>query len=495
MNYRALEDLIGILVKKAGYKLSDLKVEEDIDFLEERKKYLESEIESLKNTLDTNPYVDKEEKVKDEDEKTYLEETLKGLKNSLADLDAKLNDKNTKLGTKRKLTGDKAILTLEIDKVNELLELVNLKIVNKAYFDSGMKTKDEVTLAVLQDELNEVNASLEVKYNNPVILGNKLLDAFKDNKSFEEVNGQFELLLNLARTEYDRTNGEVKDSNIFELMDKYTTMKRESSTNLENNEYSSEEIRQSLFQKEKYHNSRLDTFKKTLEGIEKRKEELRVLIDESKKLYDGVHKEINQKEDKLDYLVSVLYNESNLIVEEEDYKKSVNDLRSEIVDDKFLENKYNSDIQAFKDEIKNLDINHTNINAEMASEERSLEIIHDKLNNNKAFDNMNKFADKVNFLVYSNRIESLLNEQQYLYVNVDVIKDEVISLWNKGDDSTTKVQSKGYTPKQMPVVEEDDEEEVETLEDEKDILQEVSSMYDDNNSSQDNAVESIDFLE
>ena len=44
MNYRALEDLIGILVKKAGYKLSDLKIEEDIDVLKDRKKYLEGEI-------------------------------------------------------------------------------------------------------------------------------------------------------------------------------------------------------------------------------------------------------------------------------------------------------------------------------------------------------------------------------------------------------------------------------------------------------------------
>ena len=69
MNYRALEDLIGILVKKAGYKLSDLKIEEDIDVLKDRKKYLEGEISTLKTKLDTYEYIDKDDRQKDEEEK------------------------------------------------------------------------------------------------------------------------------------------------------------------------------------------------------------------------------------------------------------------------------------------------------------------------------------------------------------------------------------------------------------------------------------------
>ncbi len=436
MNYRALEDLVGILVKKAGYKLSDLRVEEDIDFMEERKVALEGEISSLKTKLDTYKYIDKDEKTKDEEEKRYLEETLNTLTNSLADLDSKLNDKSIKTGVRRKLYGEKTLLENEITDVEELLELANLKLENKLYFDQNTKSKDEVNLAVLESELEEVEKSLEEKYINPVVIGNKLLDAFKEGKPFGAVSDIFEILTTKARNEYDRTTKEVKDSNIFELMDRYTTMKRDVATNLENNGYANEDIRQSLFEKERYHNSRIDTFKNTLDGIDKRKAELSTLIDESKKLYDSIHKEREQKEDKLNFLVDVLYNESNLVLEEEDYKRAIADLRVEIADDKYLENKYDSDIQSFKDEIKNLDINYTNINNEISVEERSLDIIHEKLNNN-AVDLLAKFEDKVNFLVYSNRVDSLVNEQQYLYVNVDVIKDEVISLWNKGDDDST----------------------------------------------------------
>ena len=59
MNYKALEDLINILVKKSGYKLSDLKVLEDVDYLNDRKDYLEEEISKVKSRLN-GEYIDKD---------------------------------------------------------------------------------------------------------------------------------------------------------------------------------------------------------------------------------------------------------------------------------------------------------------------------------------------------------------------------------------------------------------------------------------------------
>jgi len=496
MNYRALEDLIGILVKKAGFKLSDLKVEEDIDFLVDRKKYIEGEISTLKSKLDTFEYLDKDERAKDEEEKKYLDESLTVLNNNLSELDSKINEKNTKPNTRNRLLGEKDVLVKEITSVTEALELVNLKLQNKAYFDSNSKSKDEKALAVLEDELNEINASLDIKYKHPVILGNKLLEAFKDGKSFDTVSDEFSELLRIAKNEFDKTTSEVKDSNIFELMDRYTNKKRDVSVNLEKNDYNSENIKQDLFEKEKYHNSRLETFKATLDGIEKRKEELRVLIDESKKLYDNLHKDIQYKESRMNELVNVLYNEANLIIEEEEYVKVINDLRNEIVDDKYLENKYNNDIQGFKDEVKNLDINYTNINAEIASEERSLEIVHEKLNN-KNNDIISRLQDKVNFLVYSNRVDNLVNEQQYLYVNVDVIRDEILSMWGKGDDSSNingRVKGELIT-EEMIAPEVEEVEEPETTEE---VIEEVSneSVYEEEPLMEDSEqLEVIDYLE
>ena len=71
MNYRALEDLIGILIKKSGYKITDLRVLEDTDYLTSRKNYLLEEIDNIKNKLDNSKYIDKDSKVKDEEEKEH----------------------------------------------------------------------------------------------------------------------------------------------------------------------------------------------------------------------------------------------------------------------------------------------------------------------------------------------------------------------------------------------------------------------------------------
>ena len=108
---------------------------------------------------------------------------------------------------------------------------------------------------------------------------------------------------------------------------------------------------------------------------------------------------------------------------------------------------------------------------------------------------MNKFQDKVNFLVYSNRVENLGNEQQYLYVNVDVIKDEVMSIWNKGEDAPVTNTSKGkknFAPIEEKVFEPETVEEIETP-----VIEEsIDTMYDDELPAEGNSdIEVIDYLE
>ena len=59
---------------------------------------------------------------------------------------------------------------------------------------------------------------------------------------------------------------------------------------------------------------------------------------------------------------------------------------------------------------------------------------------NKENDLLDKLSDNIELLKSSNRVENLINEQQYLYVNVDVIKEEIINLWNKESSSNKKVK-------------------------------------------------------
>ena len=436
MNYRALEDLIGILVKKSGYKITDLRVLEDTDYLESRKNYLTEEIDSIKSKLDTHDYIDKDKKIKDEEEKKYLTETLNNLKNQKSELELKLNDKTLKCKVKAKTTGDIEVITKELNSVEELIEVVNYKLDNLSYTDDSDKSKDEVYLNTLERELSLVNEALDNKEKNSILIGTELLSAFKNNRSLAEVKDLLDTLTERANNNYERTLDEIKGSNIFELIDLYNNKKNDITNVLEKNNYSSDEIKESLFEKTKYHNKRIETFKSTITGIEKRKEELNTLIDESKNLFLSTRIERLKKEEKLKTLEELLFNESNLNNLESEYASIINLLNDEINSDKFLENKYELDIENFNEELRNLDINYNNLHNEIIKEERSLEILNDRIQND-GVDTLSKFEDKIKQLEYTNRINSLYNEQQYLYVNVDVIKEEIESIWSRGDDTQT----------------------------------------------------------
>lgn len=436
MNYRALEDLIGILVKKSGYKITDLRVLEDTDYLVSRKNYLTEEIDSIKSKLDTHDYIDKDKKIKDEEEKKYLTETLNNLKNQKSELELKLNDKTLKCKVKAKTTGDIEVITKELNSVEELIEVVNYKLDNLSYTDDSDKSKDEVYLNTLERELSLVNEALDNKEKNSILIGTELLSAFKNNRSLAEVKDLLDTLTERAKNNYERTLDEIKGSNIFELIDLYNNKKNDITNVLEKNNYSSDEIKESLFEKTKYHNKRIETFKSTITGIEKRKEELNTLIDESKNLFLSTRIERLKKEEKLKTLEELLFNESNLNNLESEYASIINLLNDEINSDKFLENKYELDIENFNEELRNLDINYNNLHNEIIKEERSLEILNDRIQND-GVDTLSKFEDKIKQLEYTNRINSLYNEQQYLYVNVDVIKEEIESIWSRGDDTQT----------------------------------------------------------
>ena len=127
---------------------------------------------------------------------------------------------------------------------------------------------------------------------------------------------------------------------------------------------------------------------------------------------------------------------------DKEFSSIITSLTEEINGDKYLENKYKLDIENFNEEMRNLDINFNNMHNEIISEERSLEIINDRIDE-KSSDLVSKFEDKIKLLGYTNRVNSLYNEQQYLYVNVDVIKEEIESIWARGDDKNEK------TPKEI----------------------------------------------
>lgn len=415
MNYRALEDLVNILVKKTGYKLNDLKLEEDIDDLEDRKK-------SLLNELDT------------------------------------ITDKE------------------------------NLK--------------SKYLIKSINKEIENIELMLDIKYNNPVILGNKLLDSYRNEENLDGVLDVLESLVKKARSEYEFTHEEVKTSNIFELMDKYSTKKRNYTDNLENNKYFSNDNKESMILRISYHNSRIEELKRELEVIDRKKEEVLALQNDAEDVIKRVHKDIETMSERLNSLVKDYYSEDN-ILRDNKLSNLINSVRYEIADLSYLEGKYNDDIKSYKSKVKELDSKVIETNERINLEEKLLSITEDLINKEEN-DLLLRFRENIEALSASNRVDNLVNEQQYLYVNVDVIKDEIIALWNKEGSKVVPKKEENIVEEEVTssmyeeeYKEDTNEEETEELDNTID-LEEIKKEIDNELDSQDDSdvdFEVIDYLE
>ena len=190
-----------------------------------------------------------------------------------------------------------------------------------------------------------------------------------------------------------------------------------------------------------YHNSRIEELKRELEVIDRKKEEILSLQNYVEDVLKKVNKDIESKTNKLNSLIRKLYKENSISNDEKVYNTLINTIRYEISDLVYLREQYELDIENYKEKLKDLDIKVNEVNDRLNDEEKLLSITQDKIEQ-KENDLLDRLNDNIEGLNASNRVNNLTNEQQYLYVNVDVIRDEIINLWNRDNTLIDKKEEK-----------------------------------------------------
>ncbi len=496
MNYKALEDLINILVKKSGTDLGIQIVSNEVARLEEKKKKLTKEKNKLEEKLEKNDYILQIEKDKDLNEKNYLEKTIKQLNQEkeeyYAELEAfnrilesgetyfksveedinrlncllkklmikneiKPSEENSKyyeetienikglekeINRKKYLEEEIIRVEDEINTNNTKLIEVEKKISESSYMDDLTFNKDKLILNNCKKEIEIVEKSMKMWQNSPEVLGGKILDAFKSDKDIKEVKEEIETLIKMANCELKYTQEEINGSNIFEVIDNYEKL----STNLESKvnsyTYDNEEEKNRIHIKQTYHKEKIAKCKANLEGINSRKAEVLNLISVSKNLSEDVKQARMCSENKLTYLEERLYTINTLDIADDELKNIdtlIGEIKTEIENNKYLENEYIDDIYAYKEELKNLDINYATLQNEINKEEKILEILNSEISSNDICeDKISKLSDSILLIEYTDRVKSLKNQQQYLYVDSKVIKEEIYNLWNRSGSSDRK---------------------------------------------------------
>ena len=501
MNYKALEDLINILVKKSGTDLAVQVVSNEVARLEEKKKKLVKEKSKLDDKLEKGDYVLQMDKDKDLNEKSYLEKMIKLLnqekeehyselegfnrtlesgetyfksleedvkrlnklakkfmvKNEIKPTDEvkkeyeetieSIKSKEKEISRKKYLEEEIVRIEDEINSNTIRLHEVEKKINESSYTDDLTFNKDKLMLENCKKEIEIVDASIEMWQNSAEVLGGKILDAFKSDKDISEVKEEIDALVKMANCELKCTQEEINGSNIFEIIDNYEKLSVNLRGKVFSYNYDNEEEKNRIHVKQTYHKEKISKYKANLEGINSRKAEVLNLISVSKNLSEDVKEARMHSENELYYLESRLYGVNTLDVQEDELKNIdalIGEIKVDIENNKYLENEYIDDIYAYKEELKNLDINYATLQSEINKEEKILEILNSEISSNDICENkISKLADSVLLIEYNERVKSLKNQQQYLYVDSKVIKEEIYNLWKRsGSDDREEIVEK-----------------------------------------------------
>ena len=166
-------------------------------------------------------------------------------------------------------------------------------------------------------------------------------------------------------------------------------------------------------------------------------------------------------ENKLTYLEERLYTINTLDISDDELKNIdtlIGEIKTEIENNKYLENEYIDDIYAYKEELKNLDINYATLQNEINKEEKILEILNSEISSNDICeDKISKLSDSILLIEYTDRVKSLKNQQQYLYVDSKVIKEEIYNLWNRSSDRKEIIVETEKDEIKEPITEIDEE--------------------------------------
>ncbi len=549
MNYKALEDLINILVKKSGTDLGVQVVSNEVARLDEKKKKLVKEKSKLDDKLEKGDYILQMEKDKDLNEKSYLEkmnkllaqekeeyyselegfnrtlesgetyfksleEDIKRLnklskklmvKNEMKPSDEikkeyedtllSISDKEKEINRKKYLEEEIVRVEDEINSNTLRLNELGKKISESTYMDDLTFNKDRLMLANCKKEIEIVDSSIEMWQNSAEVLGGKILDAFKSGKEITEVKDEIDSLVKMSTCELKFTQEEINGSNIFEIIDNYEKLSVNLKGKVSTYNYDDEEEKNRVHVKQSYHKEKIDKYKANLDGINARKAEVLNLISVSKNLSEDVKQTRMCSENELSYLESRLYRVNTLDVQPENLKNIdslIGEIKNNIENNKYLENEYIDDIYTYKEELKNLDINYATLQNEISKEEKILEILNSEISSNDVCENkLSKLSDSILLIEYDERLKSLKNQQQYLYVDSKVIKEEIYNLWKRSGSSDREeiVEEK---KKEKPKKEEKIEEKEPVVEETK--IEEVSDTSDDEGTD-DSEMEVLDDFE
>ena len=327
--------------------------------------------------------------------------------------------------------------------------------VNKNYSENELK-KTKETISKLENDKdiekstkNELIANLKIRQanweNNAEVIGKSLLDCYKNNKSYMDVRAKVEFLSNLAKKDEESKNGQSLMTYVYSKLKELENKYNELNLKIESNDY--------INQEEKDLDVKLKEY--LINSIDNYSNEISLCDDELERLKDVEHKELMIKERLNAYIANVKKDVELLDkLKRNSLDKGITLEVWEKIED--IELNIKSKLEKVLSVLKKTDnvLNEVNENRERCNNKKTimskeiersnnkLNIINERLNNDDYLDYTRKIKDLNKKELIRIELNELKNKKDVIYVNVDMVKEELIREWSKNFSDNSSIEFK-----------------------------------------------------
>ena len=316
--------------------------------------------------------------------------------------------------------------------------------VNKNYSENELKKTKETISKLEKDKdiekptKNEIISNLKIRQanweNNAEVVGKSLLECYKNNKSYMDVRAKVEFLSNLAKKDEEEKNGESLMSYVYSKLKKLENEYNELNLKIESNDYVNQEEKDLDAKLKDYLINSNDNFTNEISLCDDELERLKDVECKEQSIKDRLNGYVVNVKKDVELLDKLKKNSLDKGITLEVWEK-IEDIELGIKEklEKVLKTlkKIDKVLEEVKENRERCNSKKAFLNSEIDKNNNKLTRINDRLNSYDYLDYTSKIKDLNKKELIRIELNELKNKKDVIYVNVDMVKAELIKEWSK----------------------------------------------------------------
>ncbi|MEG2457792.1 MAG: hypothetical protein RSB41_02765 [Bacilli bacterium] len=328
----------------------------------------------------------------------------------------------------------------QLEKTKDAINKLNIEKKD----DNSNLNKKEVDIL-----LSELKDRLSMWEHNAEVVGRELLKSYKEGRTLDQELSQIELLSSLAKEDTEHISSGSLMSYIYSTINKYENEISLLEEKVKNNNYLNTQDKELDIKLSKYLDNKENEYKEELKYICEELDRLRDVESSDVGAIERLKKHLTKISQDIKRLDDLKKDNLNKGITIELWEK-IEKVEAEIKDKESQATNNLSKIERTLEEVRKNRIEYNSrkksIEEETSKVKNKLKSLTEKINNNDYIDYTAKVIDEHDLELYRSKIERLKNKKEVIYIDVQRIKEEILSSWNKEENTNNIKQNENLTP-------------------------------------------------